>query len=186
MATCLNITYDSWRHTYLQDTAVKKVAYRQWHNGYHYAENLTWNLTHPVRCPQQSVYCGQLVDERKRGTESVNWRSRWLGKVGCVREWVNIIEILHPAGKSGHDTEHIHLHYHYCSTSHEHRHAQTEPQARRACQRATTSQLWRRPTKKHCGESEGTARRGMTAFLAFLQTLSSSPPQHKSSPIHPQ
>lgn len=117
--------------------------------------------------------CGQLVDKRKRGTESVNWRSRWFWKVGCVREWVNIIEILHPAGKSCHDTEHIHLQqHHHCNTTHEHStHRLTETQARPDRQRATTSHLWRRPTKKQRSESEDTALRGMTAFLAFLQTL---------------
>lgn len=51
------------------------------------------------------------------------------------------------------------------------RHRLTETQARSDRQRATTSHLWRRPTKKHCSESEDTALRGMTAFLAFLQTL---------------
>lgn len=61
-------------------------------------------FTHPVRCPEQSVHGGQLVYKRKSGTESVNWRSGWFWEVRRVREWVNIIEILHPAGESCHDS----------------------------------------------------------------------------------
>ena len=68
------------------------------------------------------------------------------------------------------------------------RHRLTETQARPDRQRATTSHLWRRPTKKHYSESEDTALRGMTAFLAFLQTLllphstNHAPSTHNVSP----
>lgn len=57
----------------------------------------TRNYTHPVRRLEQPVYGSQLVDERQRDAESVQWRPRWIREVGSVRERIDVVQILNPA-----------------------------------------------------------------------------------------
>lgn len=57
-----------------------------------------------MRSPQQPVDRSDLVDQGQRAAEGVNRGPGGLWEIGGVGEGVDVIQILHPACQSHHDT----------------------------------------------------------------------------------